>query len=97
MGSGHPGRRAGEDHHVADSAGGCMTIYDTRVYYVSELRSLLRRWQEDDSRDHFRSRIVDAIQGHSEGDLVRVRLDSPLWVRVFELAAGNGIEWRVPA
>lgn len=62
-------------------------VYYTKGYRVSFLRELLQEWIRRDSFYEFRGRIVDAIQGHNENDMVSPRLDDERQVKLFEVVA----------
>ena len=61
--------------------------YYTKGYLVPDLRHLLKTWRDQGIREAFRFAIIDAIDGHSDGDVVRPRLDSAHKVSMFEFAA----------
>jgi hypothetical protein len=63
-----------------------LSTYYSKNYAVPVLREALRAWQKQDRFYEFRGRIVDAIEGHSEGDHVRCRFDNDRQVKLFEAA-----------
>lgn len=66
------------------------TVIYTQVYPVSVLRARLRRWIAEQRFLEFRGRIVDAIEGHSENDKVRVRVQTARDRALFHALMGEG-------